>query len=418
MEKPVWDLVVIGAGASGLMAAAAAGEKSPDLRILVLEKEKKPGKRLLATGNGRCNLSNRRVSPERYHGDSNRIRPILERFSPEKAERIFRQWGLPLREEGEGRLYPYNLQASAVEEVLRRRAEDRGVQIRCEFPVEFCRKEKGDCFAVGGRTGSVLARRVVFSSGGLSYPSLGGSESGWNILRELGHSMAEGFPALVQLQAAGNRTASLKGARCRGEVTLVLADGRSASSQGEIQFTDKGLSGICILELSRLYGENPGQKAEVICDLMPEYSRSEILRFLRRRTDSPALPAYCLLDSMLQKQVGREIMRRVIGNSSARAAELTGKQLFSAAELIKRMPFSITGTGGWETAQVTAGGVRLHQVNLETMESKVCGGVYLAGEVLNIDGDCGGFNLHWAWCTGFLAGISAAESLLHAVKKA
>ncbi len=415
--KQIWDLVVVGAGASGLMAAAAALEYTPGLRVLVLEKEKKPGKRLLATGNGRCNLSNRRISPQRYHGDADKIFPVLERFSVKAIEKRFASWGLPCREDDEGRIYPYNLQASAVQELLLHRIQRAGGEIRCCFSVLSCQKAGSEFCLQGEMQGAeekIDARRVIFACGGLSYPSLGGSERSWGILGKMGHDIAKGFPALVSLKTEKKLAAPLKGARCKGRVTLRLENGKEASSQGEIQFTETGLSGICVFEISRLYGDGKS-KAQLICDLMPEYTFGDLLHLLRIRGKDSSLPAGSLLDSILQKQVGREILRRCFGKGMGEKdgfpGEFTEKQLAAIAREIKNFSFPVLGTGGWDAAQVTAGGVRLKQINLETMESKICKGLYLAGEVLNIDGDCGGFNLHWAWSTGCLAGISAARSL-------
>lgn len=405
-----YDIAIIGAGAAGLMAACAAGEKGKAPRVLLLEGKKKPGKRLLATGNGRCNLSNRHMTPGKYHGDADRIVSLLERFSPNAMEGIFRRMGLFFREEGEGRLYPYSLQASSVLSLLLERANANGVRLLCEKKVSSIRRERSSFqISCGGEL--FTARRLIFASGGLSYPSLGGSDSGWKLLQALGHSLIPAFPSLVQLLTEKKLVSPLKGVRCRGKVTLLLDAKSAASSQGEIQFTEKGLSGICVFELSRAYGEyaqKGGKAGELSCDLMPEYSVKDISLYLRERIRCSSLPAEELLDGLLPKQMGRGILKRSLVTMNCVCGDLGGRDIAAIARQIKDIRFPITGTAGWEAAQVTAGGIPLREVNLQTMESRRCPGVYLAGELLNIDGDCGGYNLHWAWSTGYLAGISAA----------
>lgn len=410
MENKVYDIAIIGAGASGLMASCAAGEGKEKPRLLLLEGQKKAGRRLLATGNGRCNLSNRYAAPEKYHGDTEKIASLLERYSPKAVEGIFRKWGLLCREESEGRMYPYSLQASSVLSLLLGKAQENGASILCEKKVSSVTGQKGS-FRIACDKESFEAKRIVFASGGLSYPSLGGNSSGWEILQFLGHSVTPAFPSLVQLLTEKKFVSSLKGARCRGRVTLYLDKEPTASSEGEIQFTDKGLSGICVFEISRIYGEyaqKGGRNAELSCDLMPAYSLKDISSYLRERVRSRDLPVEELLDGALQYQVGRNLLRRTLPGKVRVCGELRGEEIAAVAREIKDFRFPVIGSAGWETAQVTAGGIPLREINLQTMESRRCPGVYLAGELLNIDGDCGGYNLHWAWATGHLAGISAA----------
>lgn len=406
-----YDIAVVGAGASGLMAAYAAGEKGPVPRILLLEGQKKPGKRLLATGNGRCNLSNRFAAPERYHGDTEKIAPLLERFSPRAVEGIFRRMGLVLREEGEGRLYPYSLQAASVLSLLLEKVRENGGTLLCERQASSVGERNGLFWiSCGGET--FASERLVLASGGLSYPSLGGNGSGWELLRSMGHTVVPAFPSLVQLLTEKKLVSALKGVRCRGRVTLLLDGRQAASSEGEIQFTEKGLSGICVFELSRAYGEyvQKGGKTGVLsCDLMPEYSARDISMYLRERCRSRILPAEELLDGILPRQAGRAVLQRSLPDGKGFCESLQGRDIAAVAREIKDFRFPVTGTAGWEAAQVTAGGIPLREVNLQTMESRRKRGVYLAGELLNIDGDCGGYNLHWAWSTGYLAGISAAS---------
>lgn len=406
MQERRYEFAIVGAGASGL---AAAGETVQAGSTIVLEAGKKPGRKLLATGNGRCNLGNRFVSPERYHGDVQRAARVLERFPTEKLEQFWRKNGLLCRELTEGRLYPYGLQASSVLECLLRRVVQRGGELRCEFPVEEIRREQG-FLTLSGPAGQVRARRVILACGGMASPSLGGSGAGYRLASSLGHSVTELFPSLVPLTSVPARTRPLKGARSLAEISLWAGNRGVASSRGEVQFTGEGLSGICVFEISRAYGELSAEDkrtAKLSVCLMPEYGPGDICAFLRTAAASPLLPAQELLDGMLNRLVAREVLREAVKELPAFAKQLRAEQLRAVAARVRDLRFPITGTAGWGTAQVTAGGVPLKEVDVSTLESRRCPGVYLTGELLNVDGDCGGFNLHWAWASGLLAGRSA-----------
>ena len=232
----------------------AAGETVQAGSTIVLEAKQKPGKKLLATGNGRCNLGNRGVSPAHYHGDVERASRVLERFSPEKLEQFWRKNGLLCRELDEGRLYPYGMQAASVLECLLRRVVERGGEVRCDFPVEEIRREQG-FLTLSGPSGKVRARRVILACGGMASPSLGGGELGYRLAKSLGHQVTPLFPSLVQLTAPPARVKPLKGARSLAEISLWTGSHGVASAKGEVQFTGEGLSGICVFEVSRSYGE-------------------------------------------------------------------------------------------------------------------------------------------------------------------
>ncbi|NLJ32056.1 MAG: aminoacetone oxidase family FAD-binding enzyme [Clostridiales bacterium] len=409
-----YDLAVVGGGAAGMAAAVSAASQwsagSGRLKIALLEANPRVGKKLLATGNGRCNLTNMRIAPERYHGDADRILPMLGDFSPQYIIEFFASLGLLCRELDEGRVYPYNLQAAAVLDVLRAQLERFHVETICGFPVGKVEKSAAG-FLVSGPEHKIETRSLVFATGGMAYPQLGANESGYAVLKALGHSCTPLFPALVQLKTDSRRAKPLKGARCAAKAAL-LADGRPAGqSRGEVQFTEHGLSGICIFDLSRLAGEFRNAGLEVSLDLMPEFSARQVAEFLKRRqTALPFLPAADLLNGCLNRMVGQEIMKQVFPSLKKRMGDLNERELSSASNAVKGFRFPVSGTLSWRDAQVTAGGVPLREVD-GAMQSRLCPGLYLAGEVLNIDGDCGGFNLHWAWSSGILAGRSAALAL-------
>ena len=409
-----FDLAVVGGGAAGLAAAVAAARELErqhrQKKIVVLEAGVRVGKKLLATGNGRCNLTNVDVQPSRYHGDTAVLPAVFDRYPPHEVIDFFRSLGLLCREEDEGRVYPYNLQASAVLDVLRLQLEHLRVEIFCDFPVAGLKKAASG-FEIYSNGLSIFAKSVVFATGGLAGSQLGANGSGYEVLKSLGHRCTGLFPALVQVTTDPRRVKPLKGARSAANAVLLANGTPAASSRGEVQFTEHGLSGICIFELSRFVGELYGKRTlELALDLMPEYGEPQIADFLKTRCLLKEMPVSALFNGCLNKLVGPEVVKAALPHMPKTAAGLSAGDLAALAHTAKNFRFPVTGTLSWKDAQVTAGGIPLDEVDRD-MQSRRCPGLYLAGELLNIDGDCGGFNLHWAWSTGLLAGRAAARSM-------
>lgn len=412
----IYDIAVIGGGASGLMAAAAAAytcrNQNTHAKIVILEKNARVGKKILATGNGRCNLTNMSVKSDCYNGDAGFIEPILQRYSAKKIIRVFGAMGLVCRELDGGRVYPYNLQASCVLNILRRQLDFYKVETVCGFSVSQVVKSPSG-FVISSPGGSVIARRVIFASGGMACPQSGSDGKCFNILKALGHSPTKLFPALVQVRTPPDRVKALKGVRSMAAVTLKLDGKPVKTAEGEVQFTENGLSGICVFELSRFVGElkNAGNM-EICLDFTPEYTMENVFSMLKNECETMQnLPALQLTEGFLNKAVGSEIIKSVLKEPSKTAGALSETEIRRIAETVKSFSFPVTGTLSWDKAQVTAGGVPLSEVNAD-MSSKVCNGLYLCGELLNIDGCCGGFNLHWAWASALAAGESAAQGLI------
>jgi len=410
-----FDIAIIGGGAAGLMAAIAAADEleqnNQNKKIAVLEANPRVGKKLLATGNGRCNLTNMGVSPACYHGDTGVLPSLFDVYSPKYVIDYFASLGLLCKEQDEGRVYPYNAQAAAVLDVLRLQMDRFGVETICDFQVAEVKKTASG-FQIRSPEKTVFAKQVVFATGGMAYPQLGANGSGYEILKSFGHTCTKLFPALVQMKTDPRRAKPLKGARSMAAVTL-LADGQAVKKvSGEVQFTEHGLSGICIFELSRYFSDlHSAKKIEISLDFMPEYSAQQIFSFLKQRSETlKNLPTCDLLNGCLNKLVGPEVIKTVLSNPAKFAKQLKASELAAAANAVKQFRFEIMGTMMWKDAQITAGGVPLSEVDA-TMQSRCCSGLYLAGELLNIDGGCGGFNLHWAWCSGLTAGRAAARSL-------
>ena len=397
------EIAVVGGGASGLMAAASAAAfcaRGHAPRVAVLEKNDRVGKKLLATGNGRCNLTNLQAEPSRYHGDTGRCAQVLKDGSPRKILGVFEEMGLFCRELEDGRVYPYSLQGSSVLNLLRRRLEALGVETICDFPVTDVKKTKNGFLVTSGEK-SILAQRVIFCSGGKAGPQFGTDGSAFPLLKSLGHSVTPLRPALVPVKSKPERLRPLKGVRCPAKATFLAGGKPIAFTEGEVQFTDASLSGICIFELARFAGASGGE--EISLDLAPETGEEELAKRLRRMEKAfPGLPSAQLLEGMLHRALATEVVRQ--------AEHGGGADFLGIARTMKNFRFPVLGTLSWPQAQVTAGGVPTGETD-EYFQSKSCKGLYLCGELLDVDGDCGGFNLHWAWATGLAAGEAAAKSV-------
>lgn len=411
-------LVVIGGGAAGLAAAITAGrmmEGQPS-KILILERMDRVGKKILATGNGRCNLANTKMKLERYHGDVDFAEQVFQKMNIESNLSFFSSLGLMMIPDGEGRVYPFSGQASSVLDVLRFEIERLGIEIYS--PCEAVAIEKmNDGFKIRTTT-PIFAERVILAAGGLAAPELGSNGNGFELLHKLSHTVVDPFPALVQLKTQSEYPRQLKGIRFQGELSLKIAGEVKARERGEIMFTEYGLSGIPTMQLSRVASKyfHDGGKSEVcICiDFMSGYDKSDIYRVLAERVKhNPEMPLENFFIGIFNKRVGQVICKSAGLTPLSRKAEtLTPSEIELLVNIIKAFPLKVVGTKGFSAAQVTAGGGNTAEFSPETMESQIVPGIYAAGEMLNVDGDCGGYNLLWAWSSGRLAGEYAAKSLL------
>ena len=418
--KKQTNIAVLGGGASGMMAAVTAAETlrkaGSGAGVLLLEGAPRVGKKLLATGNGRCNLSNRCIEEAQYRGDVSWASPILRQFPAKTVVRKFEKLGLLCREDSEGRIYPYSLQAASVLDILREQLSRLKVETQCEVPVTGVRKEGGGFLIESANGDTVSADRVILSLGGRAAPKLGGSGSGTEIAAALGHTVTEVFPALSPLRSEERRTKPLKGVRSRAAVSL-LEDGVPVQKEtGEVQFTEQGLSGICVFQMAGRCGQalSQGKTVELALDLMPEWELSSLTKQIAGQCRRfPERDGKDVLRGFLHQRVGQEVMKAAFHNAPPKTAgSCSYDNCGKIAETVKRFRFPIYGSTGWDSSQVTAGGVPGEETDASTMESRRCPGLYLTGELLNVDGLCGGLNLHWAWSTGILAGKACAEAVL------
>jgi len=409
MER--YEIAIVGAGASGLMAACQAGQtmkrRGKTGGVILLDGNPKPGKKLLATGNGRCNLTNLHISPEKYHGDRMAAR-VLEQYPPQKILAEFEKMGLLCRADGEGRAYPNSLQAAAVLQALWSACEQAGVETIWGFEAMSIVPENHGFVLKTTDSRELWAKSCVLACGGMASPKHSCGKAGYELAKSLGHTVAPLSPSLVPLRTSSGSCKALKGMRCRARATLYRNGREMYAESGEVIFGEGQLSGICVFNLSARLRETGVKNVEVGLDLLEELELSALLAYLNRlQKANPAMAASELFSGALNLRVGREVAKLAGLSRDRQLDALAFPELERAAKLAKDWRFPVLGPGPWESAQVTAGGVPLNEVDLETMESKKCPGLYLTGELLDADGDCGGYNLHWAWATGMAAGEAA-----------
>ena len=383
------------------MAAYAASRSGED-RVILYERQARVGRKLLATGNGRCNLTNLNATVSNYHGQNpNFVRPALEALNVHDTLELFHGMGL-LTAEGEGgRMYPLSDSANSVLDVLRFAIDAAGVETKAGAPVTaVTRTKKG--FMVETEAGKDYADKVIVACGGCAGSKLGGVTDGYTILQSLGHSRTALYPALTQITSDSPYPRSLKGVRAQAAIRLERKGRVVAENRGEVQFTEKGISGIAVFELSREV--STGGACEVILDFLPDHSVRDIFGLLQQRAEAlPMLSTEDLFTGILHNKLGRTVCRAA-GISAEHIGDLSGKDLNRCAAMAKNFPIHAVGTGGFDSAQVTVGGIKTSEFDPHTMESRLVAGLYACGEVLDIDGDCGGYNLQWAWSSGAMAG--------------
>ena len=395
-------VIVIGGGASGMVAALTAAENK-QLRVLLLERQARIGRKLLATGNGRCNLTNTGAAPENYHGENPAFAvPALEAFPPEKALAFFHELGLLTQEEYGGRVYPLSNSANSVLDVLRFALDKAGVEQRCSTPVKNIRKEKQG-FTVETENERLHADQLILACGGAAGAKLGGVMDGYQLAKGLGHKRTGLYPALVQLLTEPEYPRALKGVRVQCSLRLKRRAFLLAKARGELQFTETGVSGPAVFDLS--WAAATGGEGLVLHVALLPLSAGELgARLKARREQYPELPASEILTGMLHNRLGRMLVKYAGLNGSAPISSLSEEERARLSQACLDFSLPVTGTEGFDNAQVTAGGLRSSDFNPRTLESRLVPGLFACGELLDIDGDCGGYNLQWAWASGRLAG--------------
>lgn len=401
---------IIGGGASGIAAAIAAARTDRQAEITILEHKDSIGKKILATGNGRCNLTNRIMDTSCYRSeDPDFISNLLERFGTEDVIRFFSSLGLVMKWRG-AYGYPRSDQAASVTELLELELKRLGVKIRAGIHVDTIEKKKTGYLVLAGRERLVFDR-VILSCGGRAAQKLGSDGSGYSLAKSLGHTMVPVVPALVQLKIKENPLAKASGVRTDASVSVRVNGECKAKDTGELQITAYGISGIPVFQISRYaaYGCYEKKEVSVEVDFLPELKEKEAEHLLlQRRKDYADRNADDFLTGIFPKKLIPCLLSLAKIKSHTPVEKLSDASFHALAKVCKHTKLYVSETNGFENAQVCAGGIRTTEVCSDTMESRHLKGLYLTGELLDVDGICGGYNLQFAWATGYLAGCSAA----------
>ena len=407
----VYDAMIIGGGASGLIAACALSRAGR--RVALLEKQPRVGRKLLSTGNGRCNLTNLNACAADYHGSRQAAQAALRAWPPRRVMAFFAELGVPCVADEAGRVYPMSRQAASVLDALRLGCDEAGAATLTGFAV--ARLERGPegflARAEDGRT--VAARCALVCAGGLAAPKLGGCGDGCRLLEDFGHRIEPRFPAVAALKTPPGDVRGLKGVRAEGGLALVSGGEILREERGEILFAEYGVSGIAAMQMARAANEcmRAGRKCALRLNFAPDWNDAASMLAERARA-LPKRPTGDFLNGVVPRLLGQALAKAAGLDPAALAGALRPADVAALAGRLTGWTLPVTGTQGFDQAQVTAGGASLKDFDMRTMQSLRAPGLFAAGEVLDVDGDCGGFNLQWAWSSALMAvdGIDARLS--------
>ncbi len=405
------DIVVIGGGASGLAAAMAAKETAADARVLIAEKLPRTGKKLIATGNGKCNLSNMSLGKRNFHGSIDAM-SIIGR-TPDWHELFTEKLGVACVTGSEGReggVYPRSNSSTTVLNALRLKLSALGAGELCECEITEIKPSNGG-FTLIYSGGEIICRKVIIAAGGYAAPSFGTDGGMLRILRDMGIKTEKICPAVAPLRVSPERLKGLKGVRIKGEIAAFSGGRELRREKGEIQFNENNVSGICVFNLAYLFQQYEG-RLTLRADLAPDMTSAELSAYFRRlRDDRRGFTAEELLSGFFVKNLAVWLIRNVLEKSPSEPIEsIDDKDIEHLCKGIKSLELEVTGCSPWQNAQSTMGGISADQVT-EALESVRYSGMYFCGEILDVAGDCGGYNLQWAWSSGTWAGKKAALSL-------
>ncbi len=399
------DVVIIGGGASGLMCAITAKQKNKNISVAIIEKNDRIGKKLLSTGNGRCNLTNKNISLDNYCGSfKKQLKNILNEYNTDYILEFFKKLGLFTFCDNDGRYYPISKQASSVLDVLRFACERLGVEIYCKENIKSIKKSNNS-FTVKTESSEYICKKLVLANGSKAAPKLGGNSSCADYLKNLGHNFVPFSPALCPVKVKSDILKSLKGIRANAKTSLFDKQGNLIKSEiGEIQFTDSALSGICIFNLSL----HTKIDYKISVDLLPDKEFNEVIDIIYNNQKLFAdYEIENLFTGIFQKRITQAILKMSnIKDFSKLCKQLSVSEIKSIAKTAKNMCFNVIENSPFEQAQVALGGVKGTEIDEKTMQSKLVKNLYICGEAIDICGDCGGYNLHFAFTSGIIAGAN------------
>ncbi len=408
----VRQIIVIGGGAAGMMASIVA--QSNGAQVILLERNSRVGKKILATGNGRCNYTNMYIGVKNYHGENPKfVYSPLSQFDVEMTLNFFERLGItPTIEEG-GKVFPLSFQASSILDVLRFEMEDVGVNVVCDAFVSNIIKNNGKFIVTLENNKTFIGDKIIICTGGKAAPYTGSDGNGYTLSKNFGHTIVDTFPGLVQLKLKKDFLKQIDGVKIIGTAGLYSKERLIREDTGDILFTDYGISGPPILQISRKALEllNKGKKPVLKVSIIDTKTKEELVEYLKIRfMYKPKRTVEKSLIGFVNKRLIPVILKETNINRKKQVAQLSNEEIENLATLLIDWKFEIIGSKSYESAQVTAGGVSTKEIDNTTMESKLVKGLYFAGEVIDIDGDCGGFNLQWAWSSAYIAGKNAAIS--------
>lgn len=406
-------ILIIGGGAAGMMAAAAA--LSLGNRVMIIEKMNQLGKKILATGNGRCNFTNLNQKPEFYHVDElDDVWKVIKRFDENRTIDFFKSTGV-FPKDREGYVYPMSLQAVSLRNCLARKVEKAEVHLEEEV-TDISRNisATGKCtgFIVKTDKDRYLAKSVIVTAGGMAAKCHGSDGACFEMLRKLGHKIINPVPALTWFKLKERYTKLWAGVRAAGTIKVFDEAGNElASDRGELQLVATGISGIPVFQVSRYVSRqlDEQKKSYIEVDFLPEFLENELFdEILRRKQVDGELEAVYILEGIVNNKLVDAILFKAGIKREIKLKDLTSDKCRQLCDIIKSFKAEVKETAGFDNAQVTSGGIEKSQIDFDDMSSKICPGLYFAGEIVDVDGICGGYNLQWAWSSGYIAGISAA----------
>lgn len=402
----MYDVIIIGAGASGLMAAAAAASKGA--RVALLEHKDDIGKKILATGNGRCNFTNTDMSVNKFHGSKALIKNGLSQFNYADTIRFFKELGIPAYDNA-GYIYPNSRQAASVVAAFRMELMRLHVDMKTGINITDIKPaDDRTGYCIQTDKGSFKSKRLIIACGLTASPKLGSDGSLFRQIEALGHHIQKPLPALCGFSCDGLNFKKITGVRCDATVASVIDGQMTEQNTGELQLADYGISGIPVFQISSLMSRalDKGQKVEVIIDFLPAFSDDELNGYIKDRsittTDNRSLNE--MLNGLLNNKLLLELIHKSGVSPDKKGRLLTDDDCKSLTRSIKHTAVSVKKPRGAEFAQVCAGGIYTKEIDVRTLESKIHPGLYFCGELLDVDGICGGYNLQWAWTSGYIAG--------------
>lgn len=398
-----YDVAIIGGGAAGLFCAIQIKRSNSQLKVAVVESQDRVGKKLLTTGNGRCNLTNLYTLVSMYHGSfTHGTEYLLNICPPSVVVGLFEEMGLVTYNEDDGRVYPVSKQANSVLDVLRIAMDKHQVEVVVNSKVTDIKKSQSG-FDVVCDDKHIFTEKLVVATGSKSTPSTGADDSMWSILKKLGHNIISPVPSLCPVFVDSPYLKSIKGVRASGKVRIMKDNAILGEQDGEVQFTEKALSGICVFNLARI--ANAEDDTEISVSLLPDWNFADIFTFLRNKKTmyNSHSKAEDLLIGVFNKMLGVALLKSSGISPSKMIAEITDSELKKLSAVINDWRFKVIPAKDFSKSQVTAGGVDGLQIDENTMKSKVVNDLYIIGEVVDCDGDCGGMNLQFAFSSAYCA---------------